>query len=371
MNKDDRFTVFIVSIDRRYPGDIEFSGEPIVSKYFDDIGISHIRLDMQDSYAGLDIIKSLAPDVIFRQSQWEPDFPPAFNTAELSFAKICVLPYGTSMVSAFDIEDKSSLANHYAHDQYYHRMAWKIYCENAVTKKLYQKFSHCPDSKIILTGYPKYNRLLKAKSDPKWPILNHSQSRLRVIWAPHHSVGDKWLGFGVFHLIYNQMLEYAEINKEHFEFVLRPHPALFSSVVSEGLIESSNLEIFISKWKNLDNCILDNSASYGQTFAASDVMITCGLSFLLEYPLFDKPVIFIDSGRHVPFNDVGKLSADCAFLANNFNELVSLLEKIRNNYLVMNETHSNQRLALKSLVIDPFDDPSGSILTDLINSFYI
>jgi hypothetical protein len=42
----------------------------------------------------LDILRNLMPDVMFRQQQWESPLPPGMRTLEISFARICVVPYG-------------------------------------------------------------------------------------------------------------------------------------------------------------------------------------------------------------------------------------------------------------------------------------
>lgn len=44
---------------------------------------------------------------------------------------------------------------------------------------------------------------------------------------------------------------------------------------------------------------------YAELFAASDCLITDGISFIAEYQLFQKPLIFIDSGHHADFNEIG------------------------------------------------------------------
>src|SRR5690606_19422669 len=143
-----------------------------------------------------------------------------------------------------------------------------------------------------------------------WPIPERNGRAYRVIWAPHHSVGNDWLAFGVFHQMYKDMLHWAE-TVPNIHFVLKPHPGLFPLVVDMGLVSRTQLDTFMAHWQALPNCAIVDG-QYGELFAASDAMLTDGMSFLTEYQLFDKPLVFIDSRRHVPLNALGQMAVDCA-----------------------------------------------------------
>lgn len=369
MRNDDRFFVMVASLDRRYPGETVYSGEAHVSRFLNDQGISHIRLNIEDSFAALDLIKSFSPDIIFRQSQWEPDYPPAFNTAEISFARICVLPYGCAIISDFDVGRENSVGNIYSFDQYFHRMAWRVFCENSLTQGYYLTFHHGDPEKFVVTGYPKFKRLLSARNSPVWPIKSKQSQRLRVIWAPHYSVGDNWLGFGVFHLIYKEMLAFAIKHSETFEFVLRPHPALFANVVSEGFVLKEDLDEFLKKWCALENCNLHDSASYGEIFAASDLMLTDGITFILEYPLFDKPLIFYDSCQRVAFNELGSAAIKAAHVAFDAEYMFSLLIDFSIDPCMFSKEREGDRLNLKNLVLDDMENPARRIVENISKGF--
>ncbi len=67
-------------------------------------------------------------------------------------------------------------------------------------------------------------------------------------------------------------------------------------------MSEAEIREFLESWDALPNTATYLLDDYGKLFAASDAMITEGVSFFSEYMLFDKPLIFLDSGRHTGFN---------------------------------------------------------------------
>ena len=177
------------------------------------------------------------------------------------------------------------------------------------------------------TGHPKLDRLYAARDRPAWPIEGQPQN-YRLIWAPHHSIGDDWLGFGTFVETHAAMLRWAQ-EDGGVDFVLKPHPALFTRIRGERPDLAPGLEQFLTEWGGLPNTALVEGGDYGALLAASNAMVTDGISFLAEYQLFDKPLVFLDSGRHVPFNDVGQLVATGAWTVGNVDAARSVLAALR------------------------------------------
>lgn len=325
MRCDDRFDPIVASINRIFPGDSTFGGEEVTSAALDRAGVTHLRLGMEPSWPALDILRALAPDVIFRQSQWDADIPPAFHTSRIGFARICSVPYGMSIVGKFASDDNEVMGavSAKSFDQYYHRMAWRVFCETQQTRDYFVQFGHSDPAKFVVSGYPKLARLLKARDEPeKWPIAG--DRRFRVIWAPHHSIGDDWLGFGTFDRIHQDFLHWAR-ECSNVDFVLKPHPALFANAVKNGAMAQEDMDTFLAAWQKLPNCVVE-LGTYSHLFAASDMMVTDGLSFFTEYPIFQKPLIFIDSGRHVPMNALGEAAMMAMQRVSTFDEIRAAIE---------------------------------------------
>jgi len=363
MLRDPRFDPVVVSINRRFPGNSGYSGEEIVSAALDGQAIDHIRLGTQSFDEAHDMLSYLAPDVIFRQSHWDVDYPPAFATEALAFARLCVIPYGMSMVRQFThSEPTPSYISSRAFDQPYHRSAWRIFCETEQTKAYFASFHHSVPDKLVLSGYPKNARLTAALGKGVWPIGDTGKKAFKVIWAPHHSLGDDWLAFGVFHNICADMLLWAR-SAPDIEFVLKPHPALFSYAVSDDYLSQDAMDAFRRDWQALPNCAI-SEGQYGELFAASDLMLTDGVAFLAEYQLFDKPLIFFDSQRHVPFNELGLLAEACADRVTTFRQA---REAILDYAAGRKWGNEENRARLRSVMM-PNQRPAADIIMDCIAS---
>ncbi|WFS02718.1 CDP-glycerol glycerophosphotransferase family protein [Rhizobium tumorigenes] len=361
MLADSRFTPLVATINRRYPGQGDFGNEDQTSAFLATSKVEHLRLGAQDSYAGLSILKALMPDVVFRQSQWDNDVPPAFGASELSFAKLAFVPYASTIIQQYALDeqvDENSSA--YAYDQLCHRVAWRIFCETRFTEASYRSFHGYDPAKVVLSGCPKNERLAQSVGVDNWPIANSGHRSYRVVWAPHHSLGKMWLAFGVFHLMFEQMLNWA-IQRPDIEFVLKPHPALYSVAVNEGLVPADKIERFAAMWGSLPNCAVCEG-KYAELFASSDLLITDGISFLTEYQLFDKPLIFYDSLRHVPFNELGELAKSAAHVVTEFSEMqAAVIRYMEGGPWLRQEERSNLRAAML-----PRDRPSVDIILDEI-----
>ncbi|MDY0013018.1 MAG: hypothetical protein RBS40_09030 [Rhodocyclaceae bacterium] len=302
---DNRFEVVLACVNRRY-GENDFYGAKRVSEYFSSRNLQHLLLDDEDSYSSLEILKIISPDYIFRQQQWDSNYQRAFSSWELTFAKTCYLSYGAVMLERYHASGEDGDFQ-LGYDQVWHRFAHLIFCESEIARSYYLANKHGMPEKYVVTGSPKLRRLLQ--SCPVWPI-NRSERGLRVVWAPHHSIGNDWLNFGTFLLVYKEMLAWAQSNCK-VEIVLRMHPDLSPRLNTLG----NEYEDWHKAWRELPNTYIDEGdPEYGGLFAASDLLITDGVSFLLEYPLFGKPAIFIKRDGHAPFNELGKLAESCCHI---------------------------------------------------------
>lgn len=92
-------------------------------------GINHIRFSMDDDYEGLDILKAIAFDIIFRQSQWDNDISAAYHVRELRFAKLCYVPY--AILSPIETREPNTDPNS---NSMLHRSVWRYFTSSAEEK---------------------------------------------------------------------------------------------------------------------------------------------------------------------------------------------------------------------------------------------
>lgn len=367
MLRNDYFDPIVVTLDRHLGGDGYFCGEQRVSDELMRLNIPHLRFDMEDSFAALEILRDLAPDIVFRQSQWDNLYPPAFSSEYLSFSRICVVPYGVIILEKYSTSgDEEEKPNALSCDTPYHRRAWRIFCETEYALEKFQSFQHSVPGKLVLSGYPKFQSLLDEA--PAWPFPDRQQSGhrpFRVIWSPHHSVKDAWLNFGTFNEIYENFLEWAASSPD-MEFVFKPHPELLKSVVNRRIMTQEQVDHFMKKWLSLENCTCADGR-YGGLFSASDIMITDGISFLVEYPIFGKPLVFFDSGRHAPLNDIGRLAKSCAHVVHDFSSMKTIVSSYKNGTL--QDPYAENRKKLMK-VLFPFEKRAEEIIIEnIVSSF--
>ncbi|WP_421595569.1 hypothetical protein [Rahnella sp. PD4] len=342
LSQDPDLKVTIASIPRSFPGVEGYSGEEITSAALSKIGINHMRISSYSDKEISTILTTLSPDVIFRQSPWDHDIPPGFSANRINFAKLCYVPYyavnivkNISSGTDFDFQSNQDL----------HNNSWRIYCD---TQYAYEKL--CKNSLLRgvnarYFGHPKLDYIhTKMKetgdSEKKSGITN-------ILWAPHHSVDQGWLSFGTFDKNYLDFLRYAEENND-VHIKLRPHPALFDFMRAKSDEIKSNVDYFLSKWTSLNNTSMDYDYDYVASFDWSDILVTDGISFIVEYPLFHKPSIFIENDNHAEFNELGILAAKCNHIANDFASVLFFLDKFNDGSL---EDKNNEIAELESIVL--------------------
>ena len=299
------FDVVVASIPRRFRGSDGPVDEELIHAGLSERGVRHLRITQESDEDRLNLVRSLTPDIIFRQSQWDDDVPEAFSTRNLAFARLCLVPYETmSIIENPPIEGVGNTAI----DNHFHRTAWRVFCANNLVKEAAARDGARGGEQFVVTGHPKADRLRSAA--PRWPITHETGSapRARVIWSAHHSINDEWTGFGLAHLVADDMLAWAESIPD-VDFVLMPHPALRPFINDPASpITPEQADRFVEQWTALPNAAVFANGDYAPVLAASDVMIVDGLSMLVEYQFQSKPLIFLERPGHRPFNAIGEIA---------------------------------------------------------------
>ncbi len=297
------FEVIVASIPRHFRGSDGFGDEDLVHEGLIERGVPHLRMTQTTDADRLAVVRALTPDVIFRQSQWDADVPRAYSTRNLSFARLCLVPYETmGIVENLPLEGVDNSAV----DNFYHRTAWRVFCANPIVKEIAGRDGALGGEQFVVTGHPKADRLRSA--EPAWPISHDGAApRARIVWSAHHTITDEWTGFGLAHLVACDMLEWARSTPD-VDFVFMPHPALRPYInYPASPITPAQADDFVAQWNDLPNATTYAKGDYAPVLAASDVMLVDGLSMLVEYQFQGKPLIFLERPGHRPFNDIGKV----------------------------------------------------------------
>lgn len=328
MLADSRFDVTVVSIPRRFSRDEPFGGEETVSKFFDQLGVGHLRFD--DAAVGLAKLRELSPDYVFINYPWQRNYQPEYRVEVLSeFTKVCYVPYySLALVN----EPGEVGVTPYLYTQRSNQLASLVFTQDPNTLEAYSKTDR-GNSYVHLTGTPKLDALVRKaqESGSKWPLSNSGNRRM--VWAPHHSFSSAWFNFGMFPELFQEMLSFAELNP-NLDIVMRPHPIMFGSLVEQGILPESILNEWVNRWQSLLNTAIDHESDIAELFAAADLFVTDGISFLGEYPIATgKPTIFFDKPGHWPWSPIGGLASAANIHVRNFEDFVEVFEAIAGNGL--------------------------------------
>lgn len=317
MLADPRFEVTVISIKRRFRKDKPFAKEKKVSKFFDEIGVKHIRFRHKNSYKDLKQLRKLRPDYVFINYPWQRNYPPALRVEELSkFTKVCYVPYYSfALVNEPDVNGVAP----YLYSQRSNQLASLIFDMDQHIIEAYKTTSR-GNKHVYLTGNPKLDSLVRQveNGEKRWPLKNGGN--IRMIWAPHHSYSNSWLNFGNFLEIRKKILRFARRNP-NVDIVMRPHPFMLGALVSRNLMSKKSRRAWLAKWNTLPNTAIDTKGDIAHLFASADLLFTDGISFLGEYPVATgKPSIFLERAGHWPFSPIGELAVATTIRVKNFRQ---------------------------------------------------
>ena len=322
MLADDRFEVTVVSIPRRFRADEPFANEDKVSEFLSNAGVEHLRFNLDDSLDGLAKLRELAPDYVFINYPWQRNYQPNYRVEKLAeFTKVAYVPYySLALVN----EPGEAGVTPYLYTQRSNQLAALVFTQDPNTVAAYAKTGR-GNAYVHLTGTPKIDALVRKVQSGKtnWPLPGGNR---RMVWAPHHSFSEDWFNFGMFPEIAHDMLQFARSHQE-LDIVLRPHPIMFGNLVASGMRTEAELASWLTDWNSLTNTAIDADRDIGALFAAADIFLTDGISFIGEYPLATgKPALFFEKQNHWPWSPIGKIASRANIHVHNFVEFEEVFE---------------------------------------------
>lgn len=181
-----------------------------------------------------------------------------------------------------------------------YQMSWKVFCSSRYDLELYRKYADNKGVNGIFLGYPKmdpfYQNEIPVQPLDIWKIPKGCDvdEITKIIYAPHHSIGEKTIQFSTFAENYITIFEYAKTHPETTSWIIKPHPALKYQSIIDGLFkDETEFDEYMDKWNALPNARAIVDGSYVDMFKTSDGMIVDSVSFLSEYQYLGKPLLFL------------------------------------------------------------------------------
>ncbi len=322
------FDPVVVSLPRRFGGVGPLRDEDVVHAGLAERGVPHLRAVGDRVPDVLRFVKLLEPDLVVRQSQWDRDVDEGLAVELLSFARLCLVPYETMNLVVNVPEPRSGTTNT-AVDSELHRAAWLVFCANEESRRAAVRDGVTAGRQFRVVGHPKADVLRAA--EPSWPVATAGPSggrRPRVVWSSHHSIGQGWTRFGLFPEVAEDMLAWAR--EGDVEIVWMPHPALRPYLERpESPCPVERYAEWRTRWDALGNTAVVESERYAPVLAATDVVITDGLSMLVEPQVLTTPVVFLERAGHRPFTEVGDRVVAGTHVVDDVASARRVVEKVR------------------------------------------
>lgn len=234
--------------------------------------------------------------------------------------KIIYIPYGMEIGAT-----KESMR--YQYQLPLHDNAWMCisYCNKHYERA--KKYSSQKGKNYYLIGHPRMDLVTMDFSNDETykSIKQKANGRKIFMYNPHFTIddGDNW---GTFKLYGIDILEYFSKNKDVF-LLFRPHPflemALKKSYEKEKL---KKMEAILKE--NSDNIYVDTNGNYLISMHVSDVLISDANSFVPEYLIYNKPIIYTKKPKTTGFKnlELEKL----LYVSKTSKQIIGYIENLKN-----------------------------------------
>lgn len=299
-------------------------------------------------------IKSfLKSDIILYQKLYEDALP-----WEISFQKnlnvlFCYVNYAFHSIDA-EWAYSSELLNN----------CWQIYFENELCLEGYKRLKGTSSRNAVVTGLPVMDELQISKEELGSPWTIQPIKKKKIIWAPHHSIGDCWGTHQSTFLEYaDYMVEVAKQFSDEVQFAFKPHPLLRGKL--NILWGKEKTDKYYSFWENSPNTQLEEG-KYLDLFKHSDAMIHDCVSFTIEYLYTGNPALFLcrkgdDTEDYL--NSFAKQAKYCHYFAFNKQEIQSFIKNVISGDDIM---LSKRESFYKANLVPPGEQSSVNNIIDAI-----
>ena len=192
-----------------------------------------------------------------------------------------------------------------------HECAWiDCYESKLAIESAYQYIGRVRKN-IKYTGLPMIDQLLEPAQCNPWKQQNRNKKR--IIWAPHHSIG----GFKNETIIYSNFLEISDYMRtvasefrDEIQIAFKPHPLLREKL--NVIWGTDRTDEYYNFWDEMENCQL-SEGDYSDLFKNSDALIHDSSSFIVEYQVVNKPILFMVKDKEDIVKDLNKFGETAFF----------------------------------------------------------
>ncbi len=259
------------------------------------------------------------PDLIFYPQPYEWLFSNELDWTYHPTSLIAYVPYGALTLNEPWIYNARFIYN-----------AWRVYYQGAYNRKLARKLCFNRGLNVRISGYISVDDFTLTVPQDVWKP--QKTEKKRIIWAPHFSGirQPNWLNRGAFRWTWEFMQEIAVRYKDRIQIAFKPHPRLLSELYNSPEWGKEKADAYYEWWANGENTQLE-TGQFISLFKTSDAMIHDCNSFIADYLLTGKPVLFTSNNLEDTENqldDFGKAALRAHYIAKETSEIQKFIDNL-------------------------------------------
>lgn len=300
-------------------------------EYFEDKGyplLSSYNKD-EDKWISLEEIK---PDIVFFTNPHDLTRKEYYEDAYMNYLS-CYVPY-FFLTTTHD--DDQSIYNYL-----FHNVIWKNFMPHEFSFNRMKKVSSIKGVNSLLVGYPFVESFYCSRNDAISVWKEQNSTKIKLIFAPHHTIEDGNLKLSNFLVISEFIKELATKHKDIIQWSFKPHPILKSKLYKHSEWGKEKTDRYYSFWKNEKYTQLDEG-EYINLFLQSDGILHDSGSFIAEYLFVEKPCAYLQLNGEVQINsinDFGLLALDSYHSINSLDEVNLFITSVIEGKIGLKSNH--------------------------------
>jgi hypothetical protein len=197
------------------------------------------------------------------------------------------------------------------------------FVRSSSAKQMFRMYCQHGDAHVVVTGHPRLDTFaLFQEFNVDSDLVAEIAGRKAVLWNAHFSfTNNSWSTFDIFaEDIFNEIL-----SRPDFVLIFRPHPLLYKSLINAGIFIAHEIDEFKRELRAL-GIIVDERADHRHAFSASCALLTDAGSFLLEYLITGKPVLYLKNLDGLGLNEQGAAVVKLYHQATEQSHIVNFLD---------------------------------------------